>query len=389
MTYSSRTNWPREHNRLTELLDSLRRENRPVYDLTVSNPTQCGIQYPKEILSGLATPSSLTYEPDPRGLDSARTAVARYYAAHNLTIDVSRIFLTSSTSEAYSYVFKLLCNAGDSVLIPNPSYPLFEYLAQTSDVDLQHYHLAYDHGWQVDFDSIKKSITPSTRAIALINPHNPTGMFIKKDEYARIREIAHQHRLALIVDEVFIDYAFGEDANGHGTTAGETDVLTFTLNGISKTIGLPQLKLGWIVVGGNNEEANEAMSRLEILCDTYLSVNTPVQVALPDLLERGKSVRRQILDRTRSNYEFLRGASRQSACTTLESEGGWYASLRLPTIQSDEQWAEELLHHLGVSLFPGYFFDFHDDAHLVVSLLTPPAVFQPSITRVLHHVSMR
>ena len=388
--FSSRTNWHPEHNRLTGLLELRRKNNKPIYDLTVSNPTESGIQYPEhEFLSALAQHQSLTYQPNPRGLYSARDSIAQNYRVKNITVDPSDIFLTASTSEAYSLIIKVLCNGGEHILVPQPSYPLFEYLAQINDAGLQHYHLFYDHGWNIDIDSIREAITPSTRAITIVNPHNPTGMFIKKAEYQQIQELARQHQLSLIVDEVFIDYAFKDDENRYGSTPRETDILTFTLNGISKTIGLPQMKLGWIIVSGEQTIVTGAIKRLEILCDTFLSVNTPVQIALPKFFEFGKSVQRQIFERITSNYGFAKEVVQNSPCTLLPAEGGWYATILVPKTMSDEEWAIELLNTCGVYLFPGYFFDFEVDGRLVVSLLTQPEIFAPAVNELVRHVSMR
>jgi alanine-synthesizing transaminase len=386
--FSSRTNWHREQNRLTEALEARRRAGGPVCDLTASNPTECGLTYPNEaILSSLAQPGSLQYRPDPRGLLSARQAVAAYYGARQLTVDPSRIVLTAGTSEAYGLLFRLLCNAGEAVLVPQPSYPLFEYLAQIADVGLQQYQLAYDHEWTIDRASLRDAITPATRAIVMVNPHNPTGMFLRREEHRHIAELARAHRLALIVDEVFIDYPFAPDPRRLRSTAGEGGALTFTLNGISKALALPQMKLGWIAVSGPEPEAAEAMERLDILCDTFLTVNSAVQIALPSLFAAGRSVHHQVLGRITANDAFLRDALRGSSCTVLASEGGWYAVLRVPATRSDEEWALELLTEEGVYLFPGYFFDLQKEGYLVVSLLPDPGTFRAGVAAILRRLS--
>ncbi len=379
--FSKRTNWQRQSNRLSELLGKLRESGKPVYDLTNSNPTDCGINYPQqEILRALSNPESLRYHPEPHGLISARKAVSEYYHQKSVVVDASDIFLTASTSEAYSLIFKLLCNADESILVPNPSYPLFDYLAQVNDVVIQQYLLHYDHGWYIDVDSIKRGITSTTKAIVLVNPHNPTGMFLKKSEYNAIQELALQKNLALIVDEVFADYAYQDDPDRIISTAGNSKVLTFTMNGISKMIGLPQMKLGWVVVSGEETVRRETIERFEILCDTFLSVNTPVQVALPELLRIGVAIQGKILERVRNNYALLRREIGQNTfCSLLESEGSWYGIIRMPRTRSDEEWALHLLETTGVYLFPCYFFDFSDDAHLVVSLLVEEKSFHNAI----------
>ncbi len=376
--FSSRTSWNRQPNTLTQLLEERKNSGKQILDLTNSNPTECGIIYPEtDILSAFSTPEILHYQPDPRGLPSAREAVSGYYQAKNISIGTSDIFLTASTSEAYSIIFKLLCNAGDSVLVPVPSYPLFEFLAKVNDVHLQCYSLQFSHEWYIDLDSIKNNITAETRAIVLVHPHNPTGMFIKRDEYREIISIAQRRNIALIVDEVFIDYGFSNDAQHLGSTASETDVLTFTLNGISKLCGLPQMKLGWIVLSGNHEDVAEASGRLEILCDTFLSVNTPVQIALPRLLEAGDAIRSSILDRVRSNFHLLQKELTDTQCSVFPSEGGWYALVKIPMSISDEQCAISLLEK-GVYVHPGYFFDL-SKGFLVVSLLAEEKTFREGI----------
>ena len=387
--FSHRTNWHRQQNRLAELLESRCKSGKPFYDLTNSNPTDCGIIYPeKEILEALAQLSALQHQPDPRGLCSAREAIVQYYRAKNIIIDTGNIFLTASTSESYSMIFKLLCNAGESVLIPSPSYPLFEYLAQVNDVNLQQYYLVYEHGWSIDVDSVVSAVTTATKAMVIVNPHNPTGAFLKKAEYRLLIEFAKQHHLALIVDEVFIDYAFEEEQERLGSTAGVSDVLTFTLNGISKLCGLPQMKLGWITVSGEQSVVSEAADRLEILCDTFLSVNTSVQVALPELLKVTPPVRSAILQQVKSNYNFLKDSLFNSQCSVLCTEGGWWTILKVPHTKSDEAWTLELLDQSGVYLFPGYFFEFLEECYLVVSLLAERESFQSAVKNIHHAISL-
>jgi alanine-synthesizing transaminase len=388
MIFSQRTEWHREPNRLSELLESRRKSGKPVYDLTLSNPTDCGIAYPgEEILTSLSNSQALRYQPDPHGLLSARETIRRYYERRSCTVDPSGIFLTASTSEAYSILFKLLCDPGGEILVPQPSYPLFDHLAQLNDVRLTPYRLTYDNAWDVDIDSVREGITPSTKALIIINPHNPTGMFLHDSTYRSLAEIATEHPIALIVDEVFIDYPL-DPGERVVSTAGEERVLTFTLNGISKMAGLPQMKLGWIVVSGPRGASDEASQRLEILSDTYLSVNTPVQVALSEMLKAGESVRANILARIRDNFACLRKAlPSQSPVSVLNSEGGWSAIIRVPTIRSDEEWALELLQKEGLYVHPGYFYDFETEGHLVVSLLTPRETFHRGVRDVIEFVT--
>jgi len=384
LKFSHRTDWHRQQNRITELLQKLRSGGKTILDLTNSNPTKCGILYPREeILSALSQPTTLNYDPDPRGLLSARTAIARYYTQQGASVEPSEIFLCAGTSEAYSHLFKLLCNPGDDILVPQPSYPLFEYLAELNDVQLRTYRLLYDHGWQIDMRSIEQAITLRTKALVVVNPHNPTGMILKRPEYEQIRQFALKHRLAIISDEVFNEYAFHPNGSMVRTLARENEVLTFTLNGISKLLGLPQLKLGWIILRGN--ERVEAAERLEILCDTFLSVGTPVQTALPLLLPSATSTRTQILQRVKSNYAFA-ASNTSGSITLLECDGGWYAVLRVPSTRTDEEWALGLLEQKGVYLFPGYFFDFDKEGMLVVSLLVEESDFQSGYTAAVEYI---
>jgi alanine-synthesizing transaminase len=366
--FSSRLEWNLQTNRLSALLKTKER----VLDLTESNPTRAGFEYPgEEILSALADPRALRYDPDPRGLLSAREAVASYYG----DVPASRILLTASTSEAYAYLFKLLCDPGDEILSPRPSYPLFEFLAGLESVRVVQYPLRYDGVWHIDFDALERAITRRTRAIVVVNPNNPTGSFLKREEWSRLQSLG----IPILSDEVFSDYAFGPDDSRISTLTKAPEALTFSMSGLSKIAALPQMKLGWIVASGPGHEA--ALERLELIADTYLSVATPVQLALPRLLEASVAVRAQILDRTRANLALLRRST-----VPLHVEGGWYATLQVPRTKSEEEWAIALLDRREVLVQPGYYFDFESEAFMVLSLLTPPDVFAEGLQRLLEEI---
>ncbi len=351
-------------------------------DLTESNPTRAGFEYPEsEITEALADPSALRYEPTPRGLPSAREAVSRYYAERGVEIRASRILLTASTSEAYAYLFKLLADPGDEVLAPQPSYPLFEFLAGLESVTIRPYPLRYDGVWHVDFDALERAVTQGTRALVVVNPNNPTGSFLKREEAERLDRFSAQHGLAILSDEVFSDYGFGDDAARVTTLAGSCEALTFSMSGLSKIAGLPQMKLGWVVVSGPAHEG--AMESLEWIADTYLSVATPVQAALPRLLEVSQTVREQIRRRTAANLSWLSDRTAGSSANVLGIEGGWYAVLQIPRTRSEEDWVTALLRECDVLVQPGFFYDFESEAFLVLSLLTEPATFAEGVRRIL------
>lgn len=371
--FSSRFHWDHQTNRLTRLLTDKRRAGEPVLDLTESNPTRAGLDYPREILQAFDDPRMLSYDPAPAGSIEARAAVSRYYAARGYSVDAERILLTASTSEAYAYLFKLLANPGDNVLVPRPSYPLFEFLAGSEAVEVLHYPLVYDGAWSIDMVALEAAVTDRTRAIVLVNPNNPTGSFLKRDELAGLQRLG----LPLISDEVFSDYAFEADAARVSTLVDVRGSLAFSMSGLSKVAGLPQMKLGWIVC---NDAAT--LEKLEWIADTYLSVSTPVQCAAGKLLAAGESVQRQIRERTAANLAYARTALVGSSLGILQVEGGWYITLRMPRTRTEEEWALDLLSR-GVLVQPGFFYDFESEAFLVVSLLTPPAVFQEGIARIL------
>lgn len=374
MVFSSRLLWNQPANRLSTLIAAKRAAGESVFDLTESNPTRAGFVYPEALLAPLADSRALVYEPLPQGLLSARTAVFEYYGG---AIPVDRILLTASTSEAYSYLFQLLADPGDEILSPRPSYPLFEFFAGLSSVKIRQYPLRYDGSWHIDFAVLEQAITSRTRAIVVVNPNNPTGSFLKPEELDRLDTLAARYGIALISDEVFSDYGFG--SHGVTTLAGERKALTFSMSGLSKISALPQLKLGWIAASGPGHA--EAMQALELIADTYLSVSTPVQIALPSLLHAGIALRTQIAERTGANLAALRVSLKDSAGGVLNVEGGWYAVVQVPRTRSEEEWVLGLLEQHSVIVQPGFFFDFESEAFLVLSLLTPPATFAEGIQR--------
>jgi aspartate/methionine/tyrosine aminotransferase len=382
--FSSRLNWDLRPNRISASLDARRRAGARILDLTESNPTHAGLAYPSaEILAALGDARSLRYEPSPTGVAEARSAVAAYYAARGVSVPLDRIVLTASTSEAYSYVFKLLADPGDEVLVPRPSYPLFEFLARLESVRAVDYPLVYDGSWRIDFPALEAALTPHTRAIVVVNPNNPTGSFLKTGERDRLIAMAAARGMAIVSDEVFSDYAFAPDPERVRTLAGVAGALAFSLSGLSKIAGLPQMKLGWIVTAGPEELRTAALARLELIADTYLSAAAPAQYGAARLMEAGARVREQISARVRQNLDWLRGAVAGSAVSVLAVEGGWYATLELPRTRSEEEWTLELLERDGVLVQPGFFFDFETEAFLVVSLLTPPGIFREGVGRVV------
>lgn len=374
--FSSRLDWAQKPNSVARALSERLRSGAEILDLTESNPTRARLPYEHDgIVDAFHNAGLLNYRPDPRGLQSAREAVSAYYADRALTVPVDRILLTASTSEAYSFLFHLLADPGDEILTPRPSYPLFEYLANLASVKLRQYPLRYDGTWHIDFDSLERSLTARTRAIVVVNPNNPTGSFVKPDELERLDELAARRGIAILSDEVFSDYAFGPST----TCIGKRRALTFTMSGLSKIAALPQMKLGWIVAGGPG--ATEALDALELIADTFLSVGTPVQVALPKLLALSQPVRDAIRTRTARQLAETRAALAGSAGTVLHTEGGWYVVIRVPRTRTEEQWILTLLNEAGVLVQPGYFFDFESEAYLVVSLLTQPDTFTEGLQR--------
>ena len=381
--FSHRTDWKLSPNRFTQAQQELRATGREVLDLTISNPTRAELHYdPETILQALVNPEAMDYDPQPKGLRSARDAVAGYYGKQHIDIDPESIVLTTSTSEGYSFVFRLLCNVEDEILVPKPSYPLFEFLADLQDVKLVPYPLLYDHGWQIDFPSLYKAVNHRTRAVVVVHPNNPTGSFVADKERSALNQFCREYNLALVADEVFLDYA--HDGAARATFADNREALTFTLSGLSKISGLPQMKLAWIATSGADEQVSAALARLEVIADTYLSMNAPIQLAAPVLLEQRHSVQPLLLDRVRANLSELdRGLAKQKSCRRLDVEGGWYAVLRVPVTQSDEDLAIEILRKHSVLVHPGHFYDFPNDGYLIVSLITPLQDFRKGIAKVL------
>jgi aspartate/methionine/tyrosine aminotransferase len=382
--FSKRTEWKLTTNSFTRTLAELKASGITLLDLTVSNPTQCGLHYDSHaILSAFQNPNSLSYDPQPKGLLAARQEVSRYYLEdHQTVVDPEGIFLTTSTSEAYSFIFRLLCNPQDEVLVPKPSYPLFDYLADLQDVTLVPYSLQYAQGWLVDFQFLLHAITSRTRAILLVHPNNPTGSYIRPQEMAQLNSICHDRGLALIVDEVFLDYPF---VPGPPKTFTQNhEVLTFTLSGLSKISALPQMKVAWTVCTGPENLVRSALDRLELISDTYLSLNAPTQWAIPTLFAQRDSIQTQLRERVRTNREELsRRLVGQTTYELLEAEAGWYAVLRVPCDRSDEDRAINLMRQQHVIVHPGHFFDFPRDGFLVISLITPVHEFAEGLSRLL------
>ena len=385
--FASRTNWRLETNRLTRALDAHRKSGKELFDLTASNPTDCGLTYPgEEILAALANPRALEYRPESKGLREAREAVAEYYkgrAGFSETaaeIDPERVLLASGTSEAYSHIFRLLCEPGDEILVPAPSYPLFEFLADLADIRLISYPLLYDHGWQMDFSSLREALTPRSRAVLVVHPNNPTGSFVKPAEAAELAEICAAREMAIVADEVFLDYAAAPEPAR--TFAFHDRALTFTLSGLSKISLLPQMKLAWSIVSGPEALARAAVDRLEIIADTYLSPSTPVQLALPKFLALRHGLQAQLRQRIAANLSVLDEMLRESKCLSrLDHEGGWYAILRAPVTGTDEDLAVALVERAGVFVHPGHFFNFPKGGFLVLSLITAVEMFREGVRR--------
>jgi len=374
-------------NRLTVAIAERRRRGDPIIDLTETNPTRAGFDYPADLLASLADPRALRYDPAPFGLPAAREAIAADYARQGAQVPAERIVLTSSTSEAYSLLFKLLTSAGDEILVPRPSYPLFDHLSQLDLVVTRPYDLEYQGRWSIDFASVEAALTARTRAVLIVSPNNPTGSYVSRDDFDRLASICADREIAMIVDEVFADYELEPGAaQTAGRAATSVDALAFGLGGLSKSVGLPQIKLGWIAAAGPDPLVQTALTRLELICDTYLSVSTPAQLGAAELLARGARIRAQIVRRIAANdHRLMELAAAVPSCRVLNAEGGWSAVVHVPSLQPEEDLVVALLLADGVLTHPGYFFDFPRESFLVVSLLPPESVFAEGVTRVLRH----
>lgn len=374
--FAKRTSWELKANRYTVALERARLGGRKLLDLTVSNPTACGLEPDPQVWQALGDERAAKYEPEALGLGSARAAVMGYYEKSGVAVAAENVVLTTSTSEAYTYAFRLLCEPGDEVLVPQPGYPLFDFLASIQDVSPVAYPLIYDHGWHVDLHALEQALTPRTRAVIVVHPNNPTGSFVSHEERRALAELCAGRGMAIIADEVFLDYGF----EGHAHTfADESHCLTLTLSGLSKIAGLPQMKVAWMVASGPEELRAQAMARLEVIADTYLSMNTPMQLALPVMLESRHVFQRQLKARLASNLRELDGQlAGASRVSRLEVQGGWYATLRVPATQADEELAIGFIEK-GVIVQPGHFFDFPSDGYLVVSLMTEEREFRDGV----------
>jgi alanine-synthesizing transaminase len=385
--FSSRVPGDLTPNRLAHAIQRVRAAGVPLIDLTLTNPTAAGIPYPASLLDALADPAGLRYAPSPLGLPTARAAVARDCARHGINVAPDSVVLTASTSEAYSVLFKLLCAPeGDTVMLPVPSYPLFDHLTQLDGIRAVPYRLHYEGRWAVDFDTLDSGWTDSVRAVLAVSPNNPTGSVLTGAELEEFSERCADRAAALIIDEVFADYPL--EPRPEAPQRRSPDCLTFLLGGLSKSAGLPQVKLGWIVVDGPEALVRGAIERLELICDTYLSVSTPVQLAAPAFIEAGAEVRASILGRVQRNHlELQRMCGAYPSSEALHCEAGWSAVLRVPATRSEEDLVLELLERDAVLVHPGFFFDFPHEAFLVVSLLPETATFVAGMTRVLERAS--
>ena len=380
--YSHRLPWSFSPNPLSRLIEQKKKAGVPILDLTVSNPTEVLPRYPhREMSAALSNLRSLHYFPQTFGITQARSELSLYYRERGWNVATSRIALTASTSEAYGILFKLLCDPGDEVLVPSPSYPLFQYLASLENVRPVSYPLRYDGSWYLDPPELCRRISRRSRAIIVVNPNNPTGSFLKRSEMHELVAIALERNLVLISDEVFMDYDFEVVHSRLRSLAGEDRVLSFSLSGLSKLAAMPQMKLAWILINGPAVEIEAAQARLELILDTYLSVNTPVQVALPALLRIGSALRTELFSRAKSNLQIANTIFQDSPIHVLQTEGGWSMLLQLPRTQTEEEWVQCLLRDHDVLLQPGYFFDMASEAFCVASLITEQPVFQEGLLR--------
>ncbi|MCR4338118.1 MAG: pyridoxal phosphate-dependent aminotransferase [Candidatus Omnitrophica bacterium] len=388
--FANRTEWSLGQNQIALLLEKLQTSGISILDLTESNPTKCQFVYPqKEILAALTHPKNLEYHPHSFGLPEARQAVCHYYQKKGLYVDPSDVILTSSTSEGYSFLFQLLANVDDVVLSPRPSYPLFSFLGDLHNTQLHPYDFFYRDAWHLDQEGLRETLeeVPNIKAMVMVNPNNPTGSFIKPDELKVINDLAQRYSFALISDEVFLDYSLDGKSTASMSLIANHANLTFVLSGLSKILGLPQMKLSWIVVNGPTEIKKAALQRLEVIADTYLSVNTPVQNATKEWMQLAPALQGQILQRVQANWKFLKedfAKTRQSQL--LHTEGGWYAMISLSQNTGEEELTLRLLRDAHVLVHPGYFFDCLEGANIILSLLPPQEVFQEGINRLLQKI---
>jgi len=373
-------------NQVAQTLEARQAARLPIADLTESNPTRVGVHYPHDLLAPLADPAALRYDPQPLGLPSAREAVSREFHRQQLEVPPERVVLTASSSEAYGLLFKLFTNPHDEVLVPQPSYPLFEYLTALDGVRAVPYQMSYHGTWRIDLDTVQQALSPRTRALLVVSPNNPTGSYLHRDDLAALVEVCAARRIPLIGDEVFYDYAVDRPAEAVSVLS-QDEVVTVALGGLSKSAGLPQVKLGWMGWGGPTAEVDHLLQAYEVIADSYLSVSTPIQCAAPALLTAGAAIRQQLQQRIHANLALLR--ARCGACPAvgvLPVEGGWTAVLQVPAVQSEESLVLDLLQHDGVRVHPGYFFDFPQEAFLIISLIVPPEVLATGIDAVLRRV---
>lgn len=385
MIFAKRTDWPKESNALIEAYQDLRHQNISLINLTESNPTSCGFEfYQDQLLAPLLSEKSLRYDADSQGIEACRKAVAQYYERQGYSVDPDHIFLTASTSEGYTNLFRLLVNPYEKIAFPSPSYPLFEVLTELNDVELSHYPLVYESGqWVLNRDALQKTVDDATKAIACVNPNNPTGSYFSKDELSFITSFCRERNMALVCDEVFRDYCLQNDTF-ISSAVGLKDCLTFTLSGISKILGLPQMKLSWVVISGPDSMVVEAGRRLGIISDTFLSVAGPIQHAFCEWLASIDHIQSEISQRCRENYQWLtQAAAGKRSVEVLKAQGGWYAVIRLGEHMDEEAFALQLLNDKHVFIHPGYFFDFPDGPHVVLSLLPETGVFQEGVALLL------
>lgn len=393
--FSRRTAWNLATNRYTQAVEQHRRSGRELHDLTASNPTTIGLTYNNDaMLQALTHRDAVTYHPAAKGLLSGREAIASYYLEKASLVSAEDLILTTSTSEAYSFLFRLLCDPGDAVLVPIPGYPLYDFLADLNDIRLVPYELVYDHGWQLDFQSLHTGMLraqadgATCRAVLVVHPNNPTGSYVKPHEATELNQICAANKMAIVADEVFLDYSLCDQPAP--TLAMNFEALTFTLSGLSKISGLPQMKVAWIAASGPENLKREAIARLEVIADTYLSMSAPVQLALPVMLAERYNIQAQLVARIRKHLAELDAELKaQKLCHRLSIEGGWYAVLRVPVLGSDEELAIALLGATGVLVQPGHFFNFPGEGYIIVSLITPSGAFSEGIRRVLRFIADR